>query len=96
MNISNKIYEQVAQNLNLDKDEVKFNVNAYYKEVRRMIKSIPIDYKTVDEEYLKANKTSFILPGIGKLMCNINHIKQYRKKMKYTIEHNLQNKKKQY
>lgn len=86
MRISNQIYKNVADNLNVDEKLVRFTINAYYSKIKSIINEIPIDYKTADEDYLRKNRLSFILPGIGKLYCSMKLIKSYRKTIKYKMK----------
>ena len=70
-----RLYDKVAQQLNLNKDDVKEAYGLYWKFIKETIATIPV--KTVkNKEEFKKLKTYFNLSDLGKIYLYYNENKQ--------------------
>ena len=83
--MNKELYEKVAKELGLSKEEVKEAYEAFWKFIRVTIEDL--DLKNISEEEFNRLRTSFNVSHLGKLHCS------YRKKQReiYKRKRNAEN-----
>lgn len=70
----NKIYKQIAEELNLPIEVIKKSYESFFEFIRETIKNIPLKEDIDLSDY----RTSFNIPSIGKLYCNEKKFKKIK------------------
>ena len=77
-----KIFESVAEKLNLPVDTVEKTYKAYWQFIRTKIQELPLS-ENITEEQFKKLKTNFNIPSLGKLNCTYERYMNIMKNFEY-------------
>lgn len=77
-----KIFESVAEKLNLPVDTVEKTYKAYWLFIRTKIQELPLS-ENITEEQFKKLKTNFNIPSLGKLNCTYERYMNIMKNFEY-------------
>lgn len=78
----NELYEQVANELNLDPMVVKAAYQSQWQFIRNTIEALPLKGE-FNEKRFTALKTNFNLPSLGKLYTTGDKIKRAKRKLEF-------------
>lgn len=73
-----QIYEEVAKELNLSVDMVKYTYYNYWKYIRTIISGLPLKDSNFTEEEFNSLPTCFNIPSLGKLHCTYPRYKNMK------------------
>lgn len=80
-----KIYKEVSKELGIDEKIVKEAYELYWKFIKETIENYPMN-EELSEEFFRKEKTSFVVPELGKLYCSYRTWENTRKRFNYIKE----------
>lgn len=78
MTLMNKVYQKVAQQLNLDVKDVKKVYIAYWQYIKNHIQQLPLKENITEEEFNKL-RTHINISSLGHLTCSYRRMLSVKK-----------------
>lgn len=85
MTLMNKVYQKVAQQLNLDVKDVKKVYIAYWQYIKNHIQQLPLKENITEEEFNKL-RTHINISSLGHLTCSYRRMLSVKKMIDYRNE----------